>query len=106
MLESVTLDGTHHRVEASLGVDVHQRLVLRWRPYLRTPRPPDAGYHEIELLGGVAGMQLDYWGSETGWVSDWRADDIPPLVRIRLTFTRPGQRPWPDIVVAPEFDRP
>jgi general secretion pathway protein J len=101
-----------NRVEASLGVDARHRLVLRWRPYERIRNEagrqtePTGRFSEIELMPGVAGMDLSYWNTETGWASDWHGDGLPPLVRIRLGFQRPGPRPWPDIVVAPELDRP
>jgi general secretion pathway protein J len=102
-----------NRVEASLGVDAKHRLVLRWRPYERSQSQPGrsatgtgARYNEIELLDGVAGMDLSYWTAAGGWAEDWRAEGLPPLVRIRVGLLRPGQRPWPDIVVAPELDRP
>ena len=95
-----------NRVEASLGVDARHRLVLRWRPFQRGRTEPGASYSEIELLDGVAGMDLSYWAAATGWTSDWHSDVLPPLLRIRLGLLRPDRRPWPDIVVAPELDRP
>ena len=94
------------RVQASLGVDARRRLVLRWRPYIDATHPPSGAFDEIELLGGVQGIGLTYWAADTGWTADWQSENMPTLIRIRLKFGRPGQRPWPDIVVAPELDRP
>jgi general secretion pathway protein J len=96
-----------NRVEAGLGVDSRNRLVLRWRPYLhaRRLRPPQ--FTETELLGGVASMELSFWAlGGSGWMSNWTAAELPALVRIRLAFTDPAQRRWPDIVAAPSLDRP
>jgi general secretion pathway protein J len=52
------------------------------------------------LLGGVAGIDLSYWGAG-GWHTDWRNPAPPDLVRVRIRFPDGDQRRWPDIVVAP-----
>jgi general secretion pathway protein J len=96
-----------NRVEAGLGVDSHHRLVLRWRPYLHAKRLRPPQFTETELLGGVASMELSFWlPGGGGWTSNWTAAELPALVRIRLAFTDPAQRRWPDIVAAPDLDRP
>lgn len=94
------------RVEAVLLVDDRQRLVLRWRPYSngRTAQPVD--FTETELLRGVSGLALGYWGPDSGWTESWSAPDLPALIRIRLGTVQPGNRRWPDIIVAPGLDRP
>jgi len=93
-------------VEAALAVS-GRRLVLRWRPYrhaasLRAEPPP----HEAILMDGVARLTIAYWRPTGEWVSAWREPDLPPLVRLRLTFTSADLPRWPDIVVAPVLSRP
>jgi general secretion pathway protein J len=95
-----------NRVEAGLGVDSRHRLVLRWRPYLHAKRLRPPQFNETELLAGVARMELAFWSSEGGWSPTWKANELPAMVRIRLEFEHPGQRRWPDIVAAPDLDRP
>jgi general secretion pathway protein J len=95
-----------NRVEAALGVDSQHRLVLRWRPYLHAKRLRPPQFNETELLAGVAGLQLSFWAPGDGWITTWKAAELPAMVRVRLEFTAPGQRRWPDIVAAPDLDRP
>jgi len=96
-----------NRVEAGLGVDSNHRLVLRWRPYLHAKRLRPPQFTETELLAGVARMELAFWGAEGGaWSPSWKGNELPALVRIRLEFVDPAQRRWPDIVAAPDLDRP
>jgi general secretion pathway protein J len=95
-----------NRVEAALGVDGQHRLVLRWRPYLHAKRLRPPQFTETELLAGVANMELSFWAPGNGWTTAWKGNELPAMVRIRLAFTEPGQRRWPDIVAAPDLDRP
>jgi len=96
-----------NRVEAGLGVDSHHRLVLRWRPYVHAKRLQPVKYTETELIDGVARMELSFWGpGGEGWSPTWKGNELPAMVRIRLEFIKPGQRRWPDIVAAPDLDRP
>jgi hypothetical protein len=67
-------------------------------------QPPQ--FTETELLGGVASMELSFWAPGDGWITTWKAPELPALVRIRLELTDPTQRRWPDIVAAPDLDRP
>ena len=95
------------RVQATLLVDSGHRLVLRWLPYLHAKRigpPPPAT--DTELLRGVSRMELAFWRPGGGWVSAWRAPNLPTLVRIRLQFASGDARHWPDIVAAPLLDPP
>ncbi|HEY2226284.1 MAG TPA: prepilin-type N-terminal cleavage/methylation domain-containing protein [Xanthobacteraceae bacterium] len=94
-------------MQATLLVDAGHRLVLRWRPFARARslRAPPAPI-ETELLRGVARMELAFWRPGGGWVSAWRARDLPTLVRVRLQFPRGDARQWPAIVAAPRLDRP
>jgi general secretion pathway protein J len=95
-------------VEAVLLVDARHRLVLRWMPR-RFGRPigPPPPPHDTELLDGVASVQFAFWprGAQGGWRGVWDGPDPPALVRIRLSFSD-AARHWPDIVAAPERDRP
>jgi general secretion pathway protein J len=95
------------RVEATLLLDRAHRLILRWRPYLHAwslrPAPEPL---TTELLSGVAQMELSYWRPARGWVTDWRFDDPPALVRVRLVFPPGDPRRWPDIVAAPGLNAP
>jgi general secretion pathway protein J len=94
------------RVQAVLGVDGSHRLVLRWRPYMHAQllrQPPTT---ETELLRNVDRMEVSFWDPEGGWSEGWKIEGLPSLVRIRLTLRQPQRRRWPDIVAAPELDRP
>jgi general secretion pathway protein J len=61
-------------------------------------------FGHTELLRGLSGVQLSYFGqkvteTEPQWHEDWvDQEGLPLLVRIRLALA--GQR-WPDLVVAP-----
>jgi general secretion pathway protein J len=93
------------QIEAGLAVS-GTRLVLRWRPFhrgvpVRPPPPPQ----ETELMDGVAHMRIAYWQPSGTWSSAWTGEDLPLLVRIRLTFAGEGAVHWPDIVVAPLLSR-
>lgn len=96
------------RAEFALGVDGARRLVLR-----ATPRPPGRPFVppplpiETELLRDVAGIELAYWprGANARWVSSWIANDLPMLIRLRVTFLPGDKRHWPDIVAGPRRER-
>lgn len=95
------------RMQAILLVDSDHRLVLRWRPYLHATRlGPLLPLHETELLRGVSRIELAYWRPGGGWVSAWRSNDLPSLVRVRVDFSAGDPRHWPDIITAPVLDRP
>ncbi len=82
------------------------RLLLRWRPRLHGlpfgPAPPPT---DTELLRGVEALEIAYW-TPAGWRTEWRERSLPPLVRLRLRFGGGVARRWPDIVVAPQRERP
>lgn len=101
--DSVTPD---RQMRASLFVDGGHRLVLRWRPYLRAMplRPPPQ--QDAELLSNVRRIDVAFWQPGDGWVTVWRASYLPVLVRVRLSFPAGDRRRWPDIVAAPQMDRP
>lgn len=83
------------------------RLVLLWSPYrhvvLLGPKPQPV---ETELLGGVARLDLAYWGAPdrnqaAAWHGQWTAPTPPELIRVRLAFVKGDRRHWPDLIAAP-----
>ena len=87
---------------ADVAVSVEAgRLLLRWTPRHHV-QPFGAAPVPVEtvLLDGVEAVEFTYWRAG-GWVSSWRADKLPALVRIGLTFPPGSRRRWPPIVVAP-----
>ncbi len=105
-LPSATTATAARRMQATLLVDEGHRLLLRWRPYVHAVRiGPPSPLTETELLTGVSRIQLAYWRPGSGWLSTWRAPDLPTLVRIRVLFPIGDRRHVPDIVAAPALDR-
>lgn len=105
-LPSATTSTQNRRMQAALRVDAEHRLMFIWRPYVHAipivaPRPA-----EIELLRGVSRIELAFWRPASGWTSAWRSPDLPGLVRIRVVFPTGDPRHWPDIIAAPQLDRP
>lgn len=96
------------RADIALGVDGARRLILR-----ATPRPPGTPFApppppiETELLRDVAGIELAYWprGPDAQWASEWTANELPLLVRLRVKFPPNDRRRWPDIVASPRRER-
>ena len=91
----------------ALGLEGGNRLVLRW-----TPKPPGRPIvplvaQRAELLTGIAGITLSYYGSATaadpvmGWQTGWNRPGLPLLIRLRIAFADPAAPHWPDIVIAP-----
>ena len=100
--------GTTRRADMSIELD-GPRLVLRWTPHRHeilfgpAPRPT-----ETELIYGVAGLQIAYWGSPAPdqlvqWRQRWDGAAAPQLIRIHLVFAKGDRRHWPDLIVAPEL---
>jgi general secretion pathway protein J len=99
--------GTTRHVQASLFVDPSHRLVVRWRPYFHAqPLGPAPAPSVTELLPGVSSLELAFWQPAGGWITTWHYPDLPALVRIRIVFLGGYPRHWPDIVVAPQIERP
>ncbi|WP_158746993.1 prepilin-type N-terminal cleavage/methylation domain-containing protein [Acidisphaera sp. L21] len=91
--------------EVGLGVDEGHRLVLHWTPYRHAINLGPVPVPGVSvLLEGVDRVQFSYWGHAEGgsgqWLSAWTEKEIPPLVRIRLTFIPGKGQAWPDIVAA------
>lgn len=100
------------RADVALLVDAGGRLVLRWTPRLNAVRfGPPPPLQEVELLRGVARLELAYWPKPTreapaaSWREGWAEPALPELVRIRLVFPPGDGRRWPDIVAAPMRER-
>lgn len=82
-------------------------LSLRWRPRAPgVPSGPPPSPQATELLSGVVGLQIGYWGPN-GWQDAWNNADLPALVRIAILFPAddPAGRRWPPIVAAPARSR-
>jgi general secretion pathway protein J len=92
-------------VEAMLFVDSGHRLVLRWRPLSAAQGDPTPPSRETEILRNVSQVRFAFWRRTGDWVSEWRSNDLPAMVRIHLAFIDDKKRHWPDIVVAPLLDR-
>ncbi|GBR47140.1 general secretion pathway protein J [Neokomagataea tanensis NBRC 106556] len=90
--------------ELGLGVNAEHNFVLRWRSYVHTRcLPPDEGYQEEALMGGIKGVEFAYYGmadGHFGWHSAWNVPRLPQLVRVHFDFIKAGQR-WPDILIHP-----
>lgn len=91
----------------ALGLDSGNRLVLRW-----TPKPPGRPLvplvpQQAELLAGIAGITLSYYGPATeadpvaAWQTSWSRTGLPLLIRLRIAFADAAAPHWPDIVMAP-----
>jgi general secretion pathway protein J len=67
----------------------------------------DAASARQVLLDGVAGLRIDYYGSDApggapGWSETWSHAPAPPeLVRIRVSFPDGDRRIWPTQIVRP-----
>jgi len=100
-----------HEADVSLLVTEGHRLELLWRPHYRRwivpPPPPSA----ITLLDDVERLDLAFWQpapapQQGRWLGAWTAHELPPLVRLRITFPPGNARHWPDIVIAPMRELP
>ena len=99
--------GTTRRADITIELD-HGRLVLRWTPHrheiLFGPPPQPT---VTELISGVSGLQISYWGSPTPdqpvqWQQQWDGTAAAPqLIRIGLVFAKGDRRHWPALIVAP-----
>lgn len=99
-------DGVPRRVETVLFArDGSMRLRLAAHRHVE-PFGPPAPADEAVLLGGVTRIAIDYADPKSGvWRSNWTADILPALVRIRLEFANDALR-WPPIIVAPRLEAP
>ena len=98
--------GTTRRADISIALRSGD-LVLNWTPHLHEiALGPPPSPSETELVGGVAHLQIDYWGSTApdqpaAWQAQWDGPAAPELIRIRLTFGKADQRRWPALIAAP-----
>ena len=93
-------DGLPQPTTATLLVATGQ-LRLRWTRHRHVERfGPVPKPQTLVLLDGVEAIQLDYFDrAKAAWRSDWQAETLPALVRLRLVFTR-SDRHWPPLIVA------
>ncbi len=95
------------RVDAALEADARHRLVLRWRPHVGgqrlSPAPPAS---EEVLLSGIDGLSFGFLSARQGWQAAWRGTELPLLVRIHVVFPKGDRRSWPDLIAAPQRQRP
>lgn len=95
------------RVDAALEVDPRHRLLLRWRPHTGgqrlLPAPPAA---EEVLLSGVDQVVFGFLSAQQGWQTSWHGTELPLLVRIHVGFPKGDRRSWPDLIAAPQRQRP
>ncbi len=101
--------GTTRRADITIELD-GRRLVLRWTPHRHEiPFGPPPQPTVTELISGVSGLQISYWGSPAPdqpvqWQQQWDGTGAAPeLIRIRLVFAKGDRRRWPDLIVAPEL---
>jgi len=103
--------GGYQRLELSMVDEdpaAGMRLILKRRRFHRADGPDAPGEEEDEihlLLDGIAEAALAYRESGRGetavWSDDWRGrDELPALVRLRVTFTDGRRAVWPDLLVA------
>jgi len=92
--------------EIGLSVDAAHRLRLRYVTYYRHPIGPPPAPGGTVLLEGVDHIELAYFRPGAGrlggaWLPVWTEPVLPRLIRIRIVFTDPARRQWPDIVAGP-----
>ncbi len=83
-------------------------LELAWRP--DTDRSPLAPWARTSLMGGIAGLEIAYFGPTRRdpvprWRDGWRREPRPPhLVRVRVRFPPGDRRRWPDLIMEPRAE--
>jgi general secretion pathway protein J len=97
------------RADVELVVGPAHRLLLLWTPHfhaINVGRSPPAA--STEILDGVDRLDLAYWPAPDGggWTPVWHDEAPPGLVRIRIFFSDPAHRRWPDILAAPMLHPP
>ena len=89
---------------ADARLRVHDgRLVVDLQPHYHATilRPGPTEPDEITLATGVHEITFSYWdGTAHQWVSTWRSNLPPALVRLTFGFGG-GRRHWPPLVVRP-----
>jgi general secretion pathway protein J len=96
-------------VRLSLGRD--GTLLLLMTPHLHAIRIGPPSERRAVLLSGVARLDISYWrahvrGTPNGWVRSWNEPELPELLRIHIGFQSDDRRHWPDIIAAPQKQRP
>lgn len=93
-------------------VRTRQGTELRFQHRLLTPDGPLDPEREASVLltgirdGGFQYRSIDDQGRPGPWQDEWpTASVLPPMVRLRLSFTAPRER-WPELVVVPKLATP
>lgn len=77
-------------------------VVVRWRP-----DPPADESAEETLIEDVASLEWSYLDGERDspvWVDSWRGrQQLPRLVRLKVSFAANDPRSWPDLVMSPRI---
>ena len=95
--------------EFRILLDPGHRLLLRWAPYRHaTATGPPAQPVDQVLLSQVDHVTISYWARSgpSHWLAAWTGSEVPALIRISLTFQPGTGMNWPDIVAAPQRNRP
>ena len=95
------------QAEIGVGVDPGHRLQLRYAAHYHHPIGPPPAPANALLLEGVDHIDIAYFRPGAGrlggyWLPVWTEPVPPSLIRIRIVFTDPGRRRWPDIVAGPK----
>jgi general secretion pathway protein J len=95
-----------HEADVQLLVTQGHRLELLWRPHYRRWIVPPPSPSAITLLDDVAQLDISFWQpgpppQQGRWLTAWTERELPPLVRLRISFPRENASHWPDIVIAP-----
>ena len=77
------------------------RLLLLWTPRLRAELfRPAAAQEATVILDGVERAEFSY-SAGGPWLSAWKAERLPKLVRLSITIRDGSGRYWPPIIAAP-----
>ena len=97
---------------ADIKLTLHgQRLVLVWSPHRHELAGAKPAATETALMSGVDRLQLAYWGPPSPgaperWLAEWDGPPLPKLIRVRLILVKGDNRPWPDLIAAPQLSGP
>lgn len=90
--------------DITLLVTPDHRLVLRWRPHRHATDFAPQTTQDIELVHGIAAIQLAYWPQSAhagvGWQNNL-TNSVPRLIRIHIVKEINDNRHFPDIVLSP-----
>lgn len=77
------------------------RLLMRWTPRLHAELfGPAPAQQTTVILDGIEQAEFAY-SAGGPWLPAWKAERLPRLVRIRITFRDGSARHWPPIIAVP-----